>query len=320
MKRSKKHLISIIVPCFNEEEAIPVFYKEIDKISKKMKEVDYEFMFINDGSSDKTIDVLRTLSKKDERVRYISFSKNFGKEAGMYAGLKNVKGNYVAIMDVDLQDPPEKLITMYHDLKEEDYDCIALNTNSHEGYNFIRKGLTNLWYKFYNKISSSNQKPGARDFRLMTRQMVDSILSLKEYNRYTKGIFGFIGFKTKWIAYDAPDRAVGTSKFNLKKLIKYAMEGIVSFSTSPLLLAAYVGLFFCLISFLVIIFIIVKTLIWGDPVSGWPSLACLIVFIGGIQLFFFGIMGIYLSKIYLEVKNRPVYIIKETEKKDDNDE
>ena len=175
-------------------------------------------------------------------------------------------------------------------------------------------------YNFYNKISSSNQKPGARDFRLMTRQMVDSILSLKEYNRYTKGIFGFIGFKTKWIAYDAPDRAVGTSKFNLKKLIKYAMEGIVSFSTSPLLLAAYVGLFFCLISFLVIIFIIVKTLIWGDPVSGWPSLACLIVFIGGIQLFFFGIMGIYLSKIYLEVKNRPVYIIKETEKKDDNDE
>ena len=320
MSKNKKDLISIIVPCFNEEEAIPLFYQEIDKISKKMKEVDYEFMFINDGSSDKTINVLRELSKKDKRVRYISFSKNFGKEAGMYAGLENVTGDYVAIMDVDLQDPPEQLITMYHDIKEEDYDCIALYTNSHEGYNFIRKGLTNLWYKFYNKISSSNQKPGARDFRLMTRQMVDAILSLPEYNRYTKGIFGFIGFKTKWISYDAPDRAIGTSKFNLKKLIKYALEGIVSFSTSPLLLAAYVGLFFCLVSFLVIIFIICKTLIWGDPVSGWPSLACLIVFIGGIQLFFFGIMGIYLSKIYLEVKNRPVYIIKETEKKDDNDE
>ena len=311
-----KEIISLIIPCFNEEEAIPVFYREIDKISRKLKEVDFEIMFINDGSKDNTNNILRNLSKKDKRIRYITFSRNFGKEAGMYAGLQNVKGDYVAIMDVDLQDPPEMLITMYEEIKKGEYDCIALYTESHKGYNFIRKGLTNLWYKIYDKISKSNQKKGARDFRLMTRQVVDSILSLPEYNRYTKGIFGFVGFNTKWISYEAPDRQVGTSKFNLRKLIKYALEGIVSFSTSPLLIAAYVGLLFCLLSFIAIIIIIAKTLIWGDPVSGWPSLACLVTFIGGLQLFFFGIMGIYLSKIYLEVKNRPVYIVKETEKGD----
>ena len=312
-KNEKKELISIVVPCYNEEESVPLFYEEIDKISKKMKNVDFEFLFINDGSKDKTLEILRDLSKKDERVRYISFSRNFGKEAGMYAGLSNTKGDYVAIMDADMQDPPEMVQRMYKEIKEEDYDCIALYTKSHEGYSFIRKGLTNLWYKLIDKISDSHQMPGARDFRLMTRQMTDAILSMKEYNRYTKGMFGFVGFNTKWIAYDAPDRAVGTSKFNLRKLIKYALEGIVAFSTSPLLIAAYIGLTFCFIALIAIIVIITKTLIWGDPVTGWPSLACLIVFIGGIQLFFFGIMGIYLSKIYLEVKNRPVYITKETE-------
>lgn len=310
----KRELISIVVPCYNEEESIPLFYEEIDKVSKKMKDVNFEFLFINDGSKDKTLEILRDLSKKDERVRYISFSRNFGKEAGMYAGLSNTKGDYVAIMDADMQDPPTMIERMYKDIKEEDYDCIALYTKTHEGYSFIRKRLTNLWYKLIDKISNSHQMPGARDFRLMTRQMTDAILSMKEYNRYTKGIFGFIGFNTKWIEYAAPDRAVGTSKFNLVKLIKYALEGIVAFSTSPLLFAAYVGMVFCLLAFITIIIIIAKTLIWGDPVSGWPSLACLIVFIGGLQLFFFGIMGIYMSKIYLEVKKRPVYITKETEK------
>ena len=310
----KKELISIIVPCYNEEESLPIFYKEIDKVSKKMKNVDFEFMFINDGSKDKTLEILRGLSKKDKRVRYISFSRNFGKEAGMYAGLEAVKGDYVAIMDVDLQDPPIMVKTMYEDIKNEGYDCVALYTKSHKGYNFIRKGLTNMWYKFIDKISTSRQVPGARDFRLMTRQMVDSILAMPEYNRYTKGIFGFVGFDTKWIPYDAPERAAGTSKFNLKKLIKYAMEGIVAFSTSPLTLAAHFGLILCLIAFIIIIVIIVKTLVWGDPVGGWPSLACIIIFVSGIQLFFLGIIGTYLSKIYLEVKNRPVYIIKETEK------
>ncbi len=314
-KSEKKELVSIVVPCYNEEESIPLFYEEINKVSLEMKSVDFEFLFINDGSKDKTLEILRDLAKKDERVRYISFSRNFGKEAGMYAGLSNTKGDYVAIMDADMQDPPEMLQKMYKEIKEEDYDCIALYTKNHEGYSFIRKRLTNLWYKLIDKISDSHQMPGARDFRLMTRQMTDAILSMKEYNRYTKGIFGFVGFNTKWIAYDAPDRVVGTSKFNLRKLIKYALEGIVAFSTSPLLFAAYVGMAFCLLAFIAIAIIIAKTLIWGDPVSGWPSLACLIVFIGGIQLFFFGIMGIYVSKIYLEVKKRPVYITKETEKK-----
>ena len=310
---SKKDLISLVVPCFNEEEALPIFYETINNISKEMNYVDFEYVFVDDGSSDKTLEILKKLAKKDKKVKYISFSRNFGKEAGMYAGLKKTKGDYVAIMDVDLQDPPEMLVQMYECVTKEEYDCAALYTKSHEGYGFIRRSLTNIWYKLIDKISASHQMPGARDFRLMKRKMVDSIISMEEYNRYTKGMFGFVGFKTKWISYHAPDRVAGTSKFSIRKLIKYAVEGIVSFSTSPLLLSAYIGLIFCLIAFLVIIAIIVKTLVWGDPVSGWPSLACLIVFIGGIQLFFFGVMGIYLSNIYLEVKKRPVYIVKETE-------
>ena len=312
MKETNKK-ISLIVPCFNEEESIPLFYEEADKVSKKMKDVVFEMIFVNDGSKDKTLSILRDLSKKDKRVRYISFSRNFGKEAAMYAGLEASTGDYAAIMDADMQDPPEKLIEMYEIITNEDYDCVALYTKTHKGYNFIRKGLTNIWYKLIDKISDSKQVPGARDFRLMTRQMVDSIIEMKEYNRYTKGIFGFIGFNTKWLEYEAPERTVGTSKFNLSKLIKYALEGVVAFSTTPLIIAAYVGLLFCLIAFLTIIFIIVKTLIWGDPTSGWPSLACIVIFVSGVQLFFLGVIGIYLSKIYLEVKKRPVYIIKETE-------
>lgn len=314
MKKEDKELISIIVPCYNEEDSLPIFYKEIDKVAKEMEKVDFEFIFINDGSKDKTLSILRDLSKKDKRVRYISFSRNFGKESGMYAGLTNAKGDYVAIMDADMQDPPSMIIKMYDDIKSEGYDCVALYTKSHEGYSIIRKVLTNCWYRLIDKISTSHQVPGARDFRLMKRQMVDAIISMGEYNRYTKGMFGFVGFETKWIDYEAPNRVAGKSKFSLRKLVKYALEGIVAFSTSPLIFAAYIGLIFCFIAFLAIIVIIIKTLIWGDPVVGWPSLACLIVFIGGVQLFFFGIMGIYLSKIYLEVKHRPIYIEKENER------
>jgi len=310
---AKKEKISIVVPCYNEEESLPIFYEEITKVSKKLKEVDFEYIFINDGSKDKTLSILRELSKKDERVRYVSFSRNFGKEAGMFAGLEATNGDYVAIMDADMQDPPEMIIEMYKSIKTEDYDCVALYTKSHAGYNFIRKGLTNCWYKLIDRISDSKQVPGARDFRLMKRKMVDSILSMREYNRYIKGMFGFVGFETKWIDYDAPDRVAGTSKFNLIKLIKYALEGIVAFSTKPLLISAYVGMLFCLVAFIAIIVIIVKTLAFGDPVSGWPSLACIVIFVSGIQLFFLGIIGTYLSKIYLEVKERPVYIVKETE-------
>ena len=308
-----KEKISIVVPCYNEEEALPIFYKEINRVSKEMKSVDFEFLFINDGSRDKTLDILRDLSKKDKRVRFISFSRNFGKEGGMYAGLENATGDYVAIMDADMQDPPEMIKTMYDSIQNEGYDCVALYTKNHKDYSFVRKFFTKCWYKLIGMISSTPQVPGARDFRLMKRKMVDAIISMGEYNRYSKGIFSFVGFNTKWIDYTAPGRVAGVTKWSFWKLFKYALEGILAFSTTPLIMAALVGLIFCLIAFLVIIFIIVKTLVWGDPVSGWPSLACIVIFVGGLQLFFFGIMGMYMSKLYLEVKKRPIYIVSETE-------
>lgn len=311
----KKEKISIIVPCYNEEESLPIFYKEIDKISKEMKEVIFEFLFINDGSRDKTLEILRNMAKKDDRVRYISFSRNFGKEAGMWAGLENATGDYVAIMDADMQDPPSKIKEMYNILvTEEDYDCVGLYTVNHKDYSFFRKLCTNIWYKIIAKISNNRQVPGVRDFRLMRRPMVNAVLEMKEYNRYTKGIFSFVGFNTFWIEFETGDRVAGTSKYSFWKLFKYAIEGIVSFSTTPLVLSALIGLLFCLVAFILLIVIIVKTLVWGDPVSGWPSLACIVVFFSGIQLFFLGIIGIYLSKTYLEVKKRPIYIVKETEK------
>lgn len=310
----KKEKISIVIPCYNEEESLPIFYQEINRVSKKMDEVEFEFLFINDGSKDKTLEKLRNLAKKDKRVRYISFSRNFGKEAGMYAGLENAIGDYVAIMDADMQDPPEMIIKMYHDIKAKDYDCIGLRTDSHKGYSWLRKFFTNCWYKLIGKISSIEQVPGARDFRLMKRKMVDAIVAMKEYNRYSKGIFSFIGFETEWLVYDAPERVAGQTTWSFWKLFKYALEGILAFSTTPLIISAFIGLIFCFIAFVAVLFIIIRTLIWGDPVGGWPSLVCIIMFVSGIQLFFFGIMGMYLSKAYLEVKERPLYIVKETEK------
>lgn len=310
-----KEKISIIVPCYNEEESLPIFYKEIDKISKEMKVVDFEFLFINDGSRDKTLNILREMAKKDNRVRYISFSRNFGKEAGMWAGLENATGDFVAIMDADMQDPPSKVKEMYDILsKDKEYDCVGLYTIDHKDYSFFRKICTNIWYKLIAKISNNRQVPGVRDFRLMRRQMVDAILEMKEYNRYTKGIFSFVGFNTKWLEFKTGDRVAGTSKFNFWKLFKYALEGIVSFSTAPLVLSAIIGVIFCFIAFVAILVIIIKTLAFGDPVSGWPSLACIIIFVSGVQLFFLGVIGMYLSKTYLEVKKRPIYIVKETEK------
>lgn len=313
-KDERKEKISIVVPCYNEEESLPIFYEEISKIAEDMKQVDFEFLFINDGSKDKTIDILRRLAKTDTRIRYISFSKNFGKEAGMYAGLENATGDYVAIMDADMQDPPSMVKKMYEDIKAEKYDCVALCSPQHKDYTVLRRFFTNCWYKLIAKISSTPQVPGARDFRLMKRKMVDAIISMKEYNRYSKGIFGFVGFDTKWIEYETPERVAGKSKFNFFKLFKYALEGILAFSTSPLVISAFIGLIFCLIAFIAIVVIIIKTIVYGDPVGGWPSLACMIMFVSGLQLFFFGIMGMYLSKAYLEVKQRPLYFIKETEK------
>lgn len=312
--KGRKDKISIIVPCYNEEESLPLFYEEINKVSLRMKNVIFEFLFINDGSVDSTLDILKKLAKGDKRVRYISFSRNFGKEAGMYAGLCNAVGDYVAIMDADMQDPPGMIEEMYSSIINEGYDCVALYSSSHDDYSFFRRFFTKCWYKTVDLMFSTKYVPGARDFRLMKRRMVDAVISVGEYNRYTKGIFSFVGFNTKWIDYKAPDRIRGKSKFNLKKLFKYALEGILAFSTAPLVLAAFLGIVFCLIAFLAILIIIIKTLVFGDPVNGWPSLACLIIFMGGIQLFFLGVIGMYLSKAYLEVKKRPIYIIKETEK------
>lgn len=305
--------ISLVIPCYNEEESIPIFYEEINKVIKKMKKVDFELIFINDGSKDRTLEMLRNLAKEDKKVRYISFSRNFGKEAGILAGLKATTGDYVAMMDVDLQDPPHLLIEMYEELQKKEYDCIATRSVSRNGYSFLRKIFTKWYYKIINKISKTPIVDGARDFRLMTRQMVDAVLSMEEYNRYSKGIFSWVGFNTKWITFENTERVAGTTKWNFWKLFAYSIESIVGFSTMPLLISSIVGVLFCLISFIMIIVIIVKTIMFGDPVAGWPSLVCIIFFVSGIQLFCLGIMGQYLAKTYLETKNRPVYIIKETE-------
>lgn len=307
--------ISIVVPCYNEEESLPLFYKEVNKVTETMKaKAEFEFVFVNDGSKDNTLEELRNLAKKDKRVRYISFSRNFGKEAGMLAGLENATGDYITTMDADLQDPPTLLEEMFDTLESGEYDCCATKSTNRKGYSFLRKIFTKWFYDIIGKISKTEMVPGARDFRLMTRQMVDAIISMREYNRYSKGLFSFVGFKTKWIDFEIEDRAAGTSKFNFWKLFSYAIEGIVAFSTAPLVFAALVGVIFCFIAFILIIFIIVKTLVWGDPVGGWPSMACIMFFVGGIQLFCTGIIGEYLAKTYLETKHRPVYIVKETEK------
>lgn len=309
--------ISIIVPCYNEEEAMPIFYEEIIKVAQEMKKVEFEFIFVNDGSKDKTLQVARELSKKDKRVRYVSFSRNFGKEAAMLAGLEAAKGDYVAIMDVDLQDPPALIPDMYNYIKNEHYDCVATRRVTRKGETKIRSFFARCYYKLINKISKTEIVDGARDFRLMTRQMVDSILELKEYNRFSKGIFSWVGYETKWLEYENVERVAGTTKWSFWKLFGYSLESIVAFSTAPLAIASIVGILFCIISFIMILVIIIKTLAFGDPVAGWPSMICIIFLVSGIQLFCLGIIGQYLSKAYLEVKKRPVYLVKETEKSND---
>lgn len=311
MRKMKK--IGVIVPCYNEEESLPYFYKEMQKVMEQM-DVEFELLFVNDGSKDKTLDILKDFAKKDERVRFLSFSRNFGKEAAIYAGLQHVNGDYVTLMDADLQDPPEKLIVMYQVLIEENLDIVGLKSNDHKNYGFVRKFFTACYYKILGTFTTVPMAPNERDYRLMTRQVVDAILSLEEYNRYSKGLFNFVGFDTKWLTYDAPERVAGKTKWSFWKLFTYGIDGIVGFSTKPLVLSAMIGILFCFIAFLMIFVIVLKTLIWGDPVGGWPSLACIIIFCSGVQLFFLGIIGEYLSKVYLETKKRPVYIIKETEK------
>ena len=288
--------ISIIVPCYNEEEVLNIFYEKITEVSKGI-DANFEYIFV-----------------EDERVRFISFSRNFGKESAMYAGLKAAEGDYVAIMDADLQDPPDLLKEMYETLLTKEYDCVATKRKTRKGEPILRSLFSVLFYKIINKMTKTEIVNGARDYRLMSRKMVDSILEVTEYNRFSKGIFSWVGFKTKWLEYDNIERAAGKTKWSFWKLFIYSLDGITAFSTAPLIFSAVIGVLFCLVAFLMIIFIIAKTLIYGDPVSGWPSTICVILFVAGVQLFCIGIMGQYMSKEYMEVKHRPIYIVKETEK------
>jgi len=302
--------ISVVVPCYNEEEALPIFYDTFVKETAGMP-VEWEFIFVDDGSRDGTLNGFRTLNEKDERVHYISFSRNFGKESAMYAGLEAATGDYVAIMDVDLQDPPALLPDMLRSIEEEGYDCVATRRVTRKGEPPIRSWFARAFYKLMGKISRTEIVDGARDFRLMTRQMVDAILSMKEYSRFSKGIFSWVGFSTKWLEYENIERSAGETKWNFWKLLIYSIDGIIGFSTAPLAIASVAGVIFCIIAFLLLLFFFVKALIWGDPVAGFPATICIILLLGGIQLFCIGILGQYLSKTYLETKQRPIYIAKE---------
>ena len=312
-----KKKISVIVSCYNEEESLPLFYEEMRKVMAEMSQNDFELIFVNDGSRDNTLKEIKELRAKDKRVRYISFSRNFGKEAAMKAGLDYSTGDYVTLMDADLQDPPKMLPEMLNILESEHYDCVGTRRVTRKGEPVIRSFFARKFYKIINKMSKVEMVDGARDYRLMTRQMVEAIKSCEEYNRYSKGLWSFVGFKTKWLEFENVQRVAGETKWSFWKLFKYAIEGIVAFTTAPLTMAAFLGILFCFIAFIMIIVIIFKTLVWGDSVSGWPSLACIIIFVSGIQLFFMGIFGEYLAKTYLETKKRPLYIIKETEKDSD---
>lgn len=303
-------IISIIVPCYNEEESIPLFYNEITSVLRKL-DVDYEILFINDGSSDHTLDILKKLSDSDKHILYLSFSRNFGKEAAMFAGFQNVHGDYIAIMDADLQDPPSLLPGMLEYLESGQYDSVATCRSDREGEPPIRSWFARRFYKLINRFSDVDIVDGARDFRLMKRDMVDAIIAMSEYNRFSKGIFGWVGFRTKWLSYENTERAAGETKWSFWKLFRYAIDGIISFSQMPLNLASWIGTFMTAFSFAAILFIIIRKLIFGDPVAGWASTVCVIVFIGGIQLMILGIIGQYLAKTYMEVKGRPHYIVSE---------
>lgn len=313
MKVAKEHIpaISIVVPCFNEEEAIPLFYEETSRVLKTMSLSSYEFVFVDDGSSDKTLDVLRGLSSKDKKVRFASFSRNFGKEAAIYAGLEKACGDYVALMDVDLQDPPSLLPQMFDALKKEGYDCAATRRATRKNEPPVRSFFARRFYKIMGAMSDVPVVDGARDFRLMTKQYKNAVLSLIERNRFTKGIFPWVGFKTKWFAYENIERAAGKTKWSFWKLFLYSIDGIIGFSTKPLAFSAVAGVLSLAIAFAFVIFIAVRRIVYGDPVQGWASLVCFVTFFSGLQLFCLGISGLYISKIYTEVKQRPIFIVKE---------
>ncbi len=305
-------LLSVIVPCYNEEENIRYFYEELMKNEAFFKErsLDVEVIYVNDGSKDGTVAEVKKLHEEDNRVKLISFSRNFGKEAAIYAGFKKAEGDYAVMMDADLQDPPSLLPELFGYI-DEGYDSVATRRVSRKGEPVIRSFFARKFYKLMNRISKTEIVDGARDYRLMTREVVDAILSMGEYNRFSKGIFGWVGYETKWVEFENVERTRGETKWSFWGLIKYSMEGIIAFSTAPLSIASFMGVLFCALAFILIIVIIVRTSIFGDPTSGWPSLVCIISLISGVQLLCLGIIGQYLSKTYLEVKNRPLYIVKE---------
>ncbi|HEL2002497.1 TPA: glycosyltransferase family 2 protein [Streptococcus suis] len=304
-------MISVIVPCFNEEEAIPYFYDAMEKVRKEVGE-QFEYIFVNDGSKDRTLTVLRQLSGQDRAVRYLSFSRNFGKEAALYAGLQAAQGELVTVMDVDLQDPPEMLMEMKAMLDgNPDLDCVGTRRVSRDGEPPIRSFFAKLFYKLMNKISQVEVVDGARDFRLMRRHMVDAILSVSEYNRFSKGIFAWVGFETEYLPYENVERVAGETSWSFWKLLSYSIEGIINFSDTPLNIASYTGFFTFLLSLVLMVFVVFKTLVFGDPTIGWPSTICIILFLGGLQLMTIGILGKYLAKVFLETKKRPIYIVKE---------
>lgn len=307
-----KKLISVVVPCYNEQEVLRMFYEEISRVAGEMAVYDFEFIFVNDGSRDNTLKICKELAARDDRVKFISFSRNFGKEAGIYAGFEKAKGDLVCMMDADLQDPPALLPEMVKAIEVDGYDSVATRRVTRKGEPPIRSFFARMFYKLMNKISKTEIVDGARDYRLMTRQFVDSLLKLGEYNRFSKGLFGWVGYQTKWLEYENVERAAGETKWSFWKLLLYSIEGIMAFSTVPLAISAVMGILFCAIAFAMIILIIAKTVLFGDPVAGWPSTACIILFVGGVQLFCVGILGQYLAKTYLEVKGRPIYICKET--------
>lgn len=309
-------LISLIIPCYNEEEVLPLLYPALGEVMDQLSRFDFELLFVNDGSRDGTLQVLRQLARQDSRVQFLSFSRNFGKEAAMYAGFCNARGDYVAVMDADMQDPPALLPQMIELLEGGAYDSVATRRVTRQGEPPIRSFCARMFYKLINRISDADIVDGARDFRLMRREMVDAIVSMGEYNRFSKGIFGWIGFRTCWLPYENVERAAGETKWSFWKLFKYSIDGIINFSQVPLSIASWGGILLTALSFVMIVFIVARKLLFGDPVAGWPSLACMITFIGGIQLFCLGIMGQYLAKTYLEVKKRPHFIIAETNREE----
>ena len=302
--------INIIVPCYNEEEAIPLFFQEVQGVLEKLP-VEAEIWFVNDGSRDGTLAAMKALREADERVHYLSFSRNFGKEAAMFAGLEAATGDLVAVMDADLQDPPSLLPEMLTIIETGEYDCVATRRVTRKGEPKLRSFFARRFYGLINRISKTEVVDGARDFRLMTRQMVDAILSLREYSRFSKGIFGWVGFNTKWMEFENVERVAGETKWSFWKLLIYSIDGIIGFSTAPLAVASITGVVFFVVAVVLLLFFLIKTLVWGDPVSGFPMTICIVLLLGGIQLLCIGILGQYLSKTYLETKRRPIYILKE---------